>query len=123
MSYLRKDGNYKIYIIKHLWKDDLDYAWSCSGDCCQWIPKEILRKFHDELVYGEGIFASFGANGSCWQRTGIFGSYIKKDAIKILDRISEWNPDHRFKVCKLVIEQTTNDVVEKKYEVICTKHV
>jgi len=118
MSYLRRDGKYEIYIIKHLWKDDPTKDWGNSGDCCQWIPKEIMRKHGNDLVYGEGIFVPFGANGECWQRTGINGSYIKEDAIKILDRIAEWNPDHRFKVCKLVIDQVTKDVVEKKYAAV-----
>ena len=114
MSYLRKDGKYKIYIIKHLWKDDPTKDWSNSGSCTQWIPKEIVRTHHDELVY-RGIFRSFTANGRCWQITGVHGSFIEEDAINILNVISKWNSDHRFKVCRLLIDQVTEDVAEKKY--------
>jgi len=116
MGHPRNDGNYKIYIIKHLYKDEPG-EWGSSGECCQWIPNEIIRKSHDKLIYN-GIFKPFTANGVCWQKTGIHGSYVKRDAIRILDKISEWNPQHRFKVCRLLLNQVTEDVVEKKYATV-----
>ena len=118
MGYSRNDGNYKIYIIKHLWKDKPENSWADSGECCQWIPKEIARRFHDDLVFGKGVFVPFTANGQCWQRTGIHGSFVKEDAIKILKRIANWNPDHRFKVCKLLLNQVTEDILEMKYAIV-----
>ncbi len=93
MGFSRTDGKYKIYIIKHLYKDKPG-DWGDSGDCCHWIPKEIIRKSHDELIYN-GIFKPFTANGKCWQSTGIHGSYVKRDAVRILDKISEWNPHYK----------------------------
>ena len=116
MGFSRTDGKYIIYIIKHLYKDKPG-DWGDSGDCCHWIPKKIIREKHDELVYN-GIFKSFTANGRCWQTTGIHGSFIKRDAIRILDKISEWNPQHRFKVCRLRLNQVTEDVYEKKYATV-----
>lgn len=113
---LRNDGKYNIYIIKHLYNDDPKNEWAGSGDCCHWIPREVINKSHDKLIYGNGIFTPFTANGKCWQQTGIHGSYVKRDAVKILDKISCWNPAHRYKICRLVIDQSTEDVVEMKYE-------
>jgi len=112
---LRNDGLYKIYIIKHLYKDDPKHEWTHSGDCTQFIPREIMRESHDELVY-RGVFRHFTANGTCWQRTGVHGSFVEEDAVKILDEISKWKSGHRFRVCKVIVDQITETVVEKKYE-------
>ncbi len=111
---IRNDGKYKIYIIKHLYKDKPG-EWGGSGDCQQFIPKEIGTVKWDKLTYNDGIFSPFTASGKCWQQTGTHGSFVKRDAIKILDKISEWKPEHRFKVCRVSINQVTEDVVEKKY--------
>ena len=73
MGYVRNDGKYEIYIIKHLWKDDPTKDQANSGECYQWIPKKIARKHHDKLMYNNGLFTPFTANGECWQRTGIKG--------------------------------------------------
>ena len=111
---LRTDGKYNIYIIKHLYKDDPKNGWSYSGDCYQWTPKKIT--FSVKYAEFQDMFRPFSASGKCWQKTGIHGSYNKKDAIKILNVITKWQPNHRFKVCRLVIEQFTEDVVEMKYK-------
>lgn len=89
--------------------------WADSGECTQWIPREVIRKNHDQLIY-RGIFRPFTANGECWQITGIYGSFNKKDAIKILDRIAEWNPEHRYRVCELNLKQETKTIAEMKFE-------
>jgi len=102
------DGNYKIYIIKHLYKDKPENKWDDSGDCRRFVYATRYVKYIN-------IFNPFTASGKCWQKTGIYGSFVKRDAIKILDKIAQWNPEHRFKVCRLLLNQVTEDVVEKKY--------
>lgn len=109
---LRNDGKYIIYIIKHLWKDDSTNEWARSGECTNWIPH---GKQHKHI---KDIFKPFSASGVCWQMTGVHGSFHKNDAIKILDHISKWNPGHRYKICKVTINQVTKTIAEKKFEVI-----
>ena len=115
MGFLRTDGKYKIYIIKHLYNDDPTNEWGESGDCRQFIPKSIRHDYNLDKTALIKIFNNFTACGDCWQKTGISGSFVKIDAINILDKISKWRPEHRFKVCVLFIDQITEDVVEKKY--------
>ena len=108
---LRTDGKYKIYIIMHKYKDEGE--WSRSGECTQWIPKKVVRgKNYDKV---KEVFAPFSASGECWQWTGVHGSYKKRDAVKIMDLISEWTPGHRFRVCEVTIDQKTTTIAEKKF--------
>jgi len=110
MGHPWSDGKFKIYIIKHLYKDK-GKCWDNSGQCRQFIPKDLIGGYNKHRK----LFDPFSASGSCWQKTGIHGSFVKRDAIRILDKISEWKPEHRFKVCRLLLNQVTEDVVEKKY--------
>jgi len=112
MGHPWNDGKFKIYIIKHLYKDDPDREWDDSGECRHFIPKNCSLSNFKKYIK---VIDPFRASGACWQKTGIYGSFVKRDAIKILDKISEWNPEHRFKVCRLLLNQVTEDVVEKKY--------
>jgi len=115
MGHPWSDGKFRIYIIKHLYKDK-GKCWANSGQCTQWIPKYLpLGVISDR---NKKIFRPFSASGKCWQKTGIHGSFIKRDAIRILDKISEWHPEHRFKVCKLLLNQVTEDVVEMKHAIV-----
>lgn len=115
MGHPWNDGKYKIYIIKHLYKDKAERGWDDSGSCLQFLPKGCsltnFKKYKMALV-------PFSASGRCWQKTGIHGSFVKRDAIKIIDKISEWRPGHRFKVCRLLLNQVTEDVVEKKFAIV-----
>ena len=114
MGYLRTDGKYKIYIIKHLYNSKSNFEWDNSGDCRHFIPRTILWDYNKQQLENK-IFDKFTACGKCWQKTGVCGSFAKRDAIKILNKIAKWNPQHRFKVCVLYIDQTTEDIIEKKY--------
>jgi len=115
---LRRDGNYRIYIIKHLWKDNPKNEWSNSGDCGQWFAKAFPAnmdkrdKFYKKY---KDIFNPFQASGECWQMTGVHGSFVKADALIIIDKISEWNPVHRFRVCAVDIKQKTEHIMEFKF--------
>ena len=116
MGHPWNDGNFKIYIIKHLYKDEIERGWDGSGSCEQFYLKDVVRRHFDKRF--KNIFRPFTASGNCWQQTGIHGSFVNRDAVKILDKISEWNPQHRFKVCRLLLNQVTEDVVEKKYATV-----
>jgi len=108
---LRTDGKYKIYIIKHRYNDSGE--WARSGDCTQWIPRKVVNGKNFKKV--QQIFNPFKAGGECWQQTGVHGSYKKRDAVKIMDLISEWKPGHRFRVCEVEIDQKTTTIAEKKF--------
>lgn len=112
MGHPWNDGKYKIYIIKHLYQDKGE--WAGSGECSQFIPKIKGNPILDRFAFNK-LFGPFTASGDCWQKTGIHGSFVKRDAIKIMENIAEWRPEHRFKVCRLLINQVTEDVVEVKY--------
>ncbi len=110
---ISNDGNYIIYIIMHLYKDNPKNRWAHSGECRQWIPHDVFRLEHENLIY-RGIFKPFSANGDCWQKTNIHGSFDKQDALEILYKIAEWNPQNRYRVCKVEISQKITTMAELK---------
>ena len=48
-------------------------------------------------------------------KIGIHGSFHRIDAIRIMDQIAQWNPDHRFRVCMVKINQETIQLAEASY--------
>lgn len=110
---VRKDGTYHIFILQ--FRDTPDKEWCNSGDCDQWIPENLTRKQWEAIVFNKGPLRPLGANGDCWQITGIQGTFVRKEAIRALHKIAEWNPTRRFRVCELLIIQQTTQIAEVKY--------
>jgi hypothetical protein len=108
---IRKDGKYFIYIIQH--QRDVDKRWVNSSDCNRWIPGKLTRKKFETIFFTEP-WRTITACGKCWQETGVHGSYIKNKALRILEKVSKWNPGIKFRVCKLEIEQRTTEVAQLK---------
>lgn len=109
---LRNDGKYNIFILQ--FKDREDKEWCYSGDCDQWLPKKLTREQWEGHVF-KGAFRCLGANGDCWQRTGIQGTFVRDEAIRVMHKIAEWNPNRSFRVCELIITQETIPLAEARY--------
>ena len=110
---LRNDGKYKFYIIKH--KYNKEGEWKHSGECRQWLDRLGKDDFHTRIKNIETydkVFDPFTACGDCWQQTGCHGSYNKMDAIKILDVVTQLNPEHDFAVFVVNVEQSTDFITQ-----------
>lgn len=113
---LSNDGKYEIYIIQHRKITKEQREWDNSGGCEQLIPKEIIKEQYDELFYSDNApFKPFSANGSCWQKTGVHGSFKERNAEIIMNHLISWNPNHEFRICKVTIEQKTEEVGRGHY--------
>ena len=111
---LRKDGEYKIYIIKFAYKKQI-HKWIGAGDCGIWLvngvpPTSTFDEKHKFLDKYRPLIKPFSANGICWQQTGVHGSYIKEDALKIAVKLAEWNPTIIFRVYELNISQKADSI-------------
>ena len=108
------DGDYIIYVIQHVYKDKPNGPWDNSGDCAQFMPKGFTREQWEDITYKEP-FRSLTACGKCWQETGIKGTYDLKKASIILAKVSEWAPEHKFRIAELKISQRTTQIaIEEK---------
>jgi len=109
---VRNDGKYIIFILQFI--DRQDKEWCYSGDCDQWLPKNLSREEWEGYVF-TGIFRPLGANGDCWQKTGIQGTFSRNEAIQVMHKLAEWHPNRAFRVCELRIEQKTIPITEARY--------
>ena len=112
---LRNDGNYFIYIIKHLYKRKIRGRWANSGDCAQWLAGKAMSipflKYNEFYKSYKHTFNPLTASGECWQETGVHGTYIRKEAIDVFSLVSEWFPEHKFKICSVLIKQKTKNIM------------
>ena len=88
---LNKDGNYQIYTIQHLPK----------------LEKETEENWVFSNFDSFGFPDGFDACGECWQKTGIYGTFEIFTAKKGFDWIMKRNPDTKFRVVKIFIQQMT----------------
>jgi len=96
MGHPWKDGNFKIYIIKHLYKDEIERGWGGSGSCEQFYLKDVVRRHFDKRF--KNIFRPFTASGNCWQKleymVHLLREMLLKSLIKFLNGIL--NIDSRY---------------------------
>lgn len=104
---IRNDGNYKIYLIKHFSKDypakgkdtwvtsSLDHFFVRQSDINGSDLKELTPENRDFL-----------ANGECWQKTGISGTFDRNVALRFKEQLQKKYPERQFSVFELVISQS-----------------
>ncbi len=114
---LRNDGEYRFYIIKHKYKKKGE--WADSGECRQWLfrKKMNINERRDLVKKHDKNFIPFSASGRCWQETGVHGAYHKMDALKILNIITDLNPEHTFAIFVVNIKQTTDFITQMVCEI------
>ncbi len=114
---LRNDGDYRFYIIKHKYKKKGE--WADSGDCWHWVVRQDMNidiriDLHEKHVKD---LTPFSSSGRCWQETGVHGAYHKMDALKILNIITDLNPEHTFAIFVVNIKQTTDFITQMVCEI------
>lgn len=107
---IRNDGDYIIYVIQFKYVRDKDKGWHNAGACDHFMKKAIDRKEWEKIRF-KTPFRNLGANGECWQKTGIEGTFELDDATYALMKIAKWNPGRHFRVAKIEISQKTTRVV------------
>jgi hypothetical protein len=116
---IEADGEYKIYIIKHIYHDKTNEKWATS-DITQFGPDIPYAPASDQqmkLVQEfDDLSRPFSANGKCWQKTRIHGTYNEGEAIDLMNWLAKHNPTHRFGVFQLHIAQLYRKIAEVKYE-------
>lgn len=106
---LHNDGKFEIYIIQHNY--ERKGIWNYSGDCGQWIAhaaEKVTKTYAEKCKFinnHKKLMNPLTACGSCWQQTGVHGTYNYDEAVDLAKFISKYNQDHGFRVCKLNIEQ------------------
>ena len=116
---LRRDGDYVIYVVQTHYTDhkpgEKPYRngeWFDIGD--NWIAKVPAHKRFTCLNPNHGKhkepFQTFSASGDCWQQTGIFGSFVLKQAMNLMKLMAEHVPNQEFRVAKLVITQHHEEI-------------
>lgn len=104
---IRNDGDYTIFILQ-FWADihgqhGRGADWHYAGDGGRWCGKENHEKEPRR---------SFNASGSCWQQTGIHGTYDYETAHAFLLMCAKASPDRKFRIARLEIFQRTTGVCE-----------
>ena len=80
--------------------------WSGSGDCGQWMP-QLKRCDYDEL---RKLMKSLTANGRCWQRLGVHGTYNKRSAKRLVKFLNDHIKEHNFAVFMVRTVQMTDRI-------------
>lgn len=115
---LRTDGDYTIYVLQHLYESKGE--WAQSGDASGFLANIPAKDRH--LTSDAGQYAGskypfnhFTASNDVWQKTGIMGTFSKKAAEDFMVEVAKANPKHTFRVAKITISQTTEQVAMVRY--------
>ena len=96
---LKQDGKYQIYIIQHQYNKEGNW---CNSDIDTFEPNSLKRwKDGKELE----PWCHLSANGTCWQETGIHGTFDIDDARKMILLLKKHNEQHNFRVVRVDIWQ------------------
>lgn len=90
---IRTDGEYKIYIVKHYHEG----SWGKSN-----LDHFFVHDTNGKLTKEN---KDFTANGECWQRTGISGTFNKDIAIAFKNQLEQKYTDKQFGVFEILISQ------------------
>lgn len=105
---IRNDGDYKIYMIQHRYEKK--GRWAGTGDV---LFANVPAKFRFASIHPlahRSPFVQFAASGECWQQTGTHGTFDREVAIKMLELVAKYNPEHSFRVVLVRISQKTEHV-------------
>lgn len=112
---LTSDGKYKIFIIKHIYKDKEEKGWKNSGDCGQFFAYPYCLRHNEKFKKFKTLQKNFTANGECWQTTGVYGTFDVSEAFDLMNHVAKENPEHRFGVFCVEIIQKTKKLSETKF--------
>lgn len=99
---LRHDGDFVIYILQHQFRKTGE--WANSGDGEQFCKNK--KPFTEEPR------RSFNACGSCWQQTGVQGSFDKKIAFKMMILCACETPKHNYRIKQVTISQSSDIITQ-----------
>lgn len=101
---LRNDGKYTIYTIQH---QDKKGEWH-SSNIDSFEPKE--GRWSSDGSKELPPWRHFGANGECWQQTGVHGTFEVDDARQLLCLLRKHNKNQQFRVVAVDIWQDSRVV-------------
>jgi hypothetical protein len=110
---LRNDGEVTYYLCQH-WQEPYGKV---PG---QWTESALEHFLFETLSYREAqgevgdhyreLLDPQSASSDLWQKYGIHGFVVFRDAVNMLDALGERNPGRRFRIVRRTVSQKTEAV-------------
>ena len=114
----KMEGTTVAYELECQWPEDAHPAYAGRWHKRDLVPEDFGER---HAKYGESwddacpLFKNYGANGECWQKTGIDGYLDETMAIQAIIQVSKHRPGEKWRLVRRTYTVKTDVVYEATY--------